>query len=71
MPLIRLLHALTTGAATFGLNPSLPPVALQPKAPREAFSEDAQKLRGDFDRAFVKLQEEVQTSSGQSITAKT
>ena len=69
MPLINLLHALVTGAATFGINPVLPPVPITPKSAGEAFAEDASKLKGDFDTALENLKSEVQ-SGGQSITTK-
>lgn len=71
MSFLRLFHALSTGAATFGLNPTLPPVRdLVPKTPAEALADDATKLKGDFDRALMKLATEVD-SRGQSIEAKT
>ena len=71
MSFLRLFHALSTGAATFGLNPAVPPVQdLVPKTPAEALAEDAKKLKGDFDRALTKVAEEVD-SRGQSIEAKT
>lgn len=57
MPLIRLLHAFATGAATFSLNPILPLVSQETmtslKTSNEAFAEDAIKLSGDFQRSFV------------------
>jgi hypothetical protein len=65
MPLLRLLHAFATGAATFTLAPTLPAVPLTPKSSRDAFGEDAAKLKGDFDRALTTLKQEVDPS-GQS-----
>ena len=70
MSLIRLLHALSTGAATFGLNPTLPPVRVMPKSPAEAFTEDALKLKGDFEIARIKIAEEVD-SRGRGVAAET
>ncbi len=70
MALLRLIHALATGAATFGLQPTIAPLSVVPKTASEAFAEDALKLKGDFDRAAVKLGEEFE-SGGQSIAAKT
>jgi hypothetical protein len=71
MSLYRLLQALSTGAATFGLSPTLPPVeSVSPqKTPAEAFAEDGMKLRLDFDRAFVKMTGQIE-ARGQSIEAK-
>lgn len=69
MSLFRLLHALSTGAATFGLSQSLPKVLIVPKTSEEAFAEDAKKLCGDFDRAYEKLSDEVQYR-GASVTTK-
>lgn len=74
MPLIRLLHAFATGAATFSLNPMLPHVPPEAssslKTSNEAFTEDAIKLSGDFSRALLTVKAEAE-SHGQSVSAKT
>ena len=74
MSLLRLVHALSTGAATFGLNPSLPAnqtnVMPPRRSPTEALAADAVKLRADFQIAFGKLAEEAE-SSGQSVQTET
>lgn len=71
---VRLFQALTAGAATFGLNPSVAPVppelgSLQ-KTPSEALAEDALKLRADYERALERLGKEAE-ARGQGIETKT
>ena len=72
MPLIRLLHAFATGAASFSLTPVLPYVQGEVllKSSSESFAADAMKLAGDYKRALVTVSKEVE-SSGKSITTQT
>lgn len=53
MSFLNLLDALATGAATFTLNPELSAVEIVPKSSTEAFREDTEKLKRDFDRHFI------------------
>jgi hypothetical protein len=73
MSLSRLLHAISTGVATFGLSPSLPAapasVASLRKTASEALAGDAIKLKCDFQAAYGTLAVEVE-SSGQSLKAE-
>jgi len=74
MPLIRLIQALSTGAASFGLNPILPPLPAKAaafnKTPSEAFAGDALKLAGDFKYALTEVANEVD-AGGKSVSVKT
>jgi hypothetical protein len=69
MSFIRLLHALSTGAATFSLSQVLPKVPIAPKTIQESFEEDGRKLHGDFRSAYQKLTVEVD-QRGASVTTK-
>ena len=72
MSLIRLLHALATGAATFVLNPTVPAAKTMPlrKSANEALAGDAIKLKCDFQTAFGQLTAEAE-ARGQSVQAET
>jgi len=73
MSLIRLLHAFATGAASFSLNPALPPApdaaSFMAQSPKDAFARDSLKLAGDFQNALNKVATEVE-SSGKSGETK-